>query len=166
MNTTKRQFALILILNLLLGIALVVGVHQTVEFVNTVSKLTINSANEFYTVFEEYLVTFLKLDIKIIFGVFGAIGVLFYDVLLIIGYASSFRFTKKKVCNSCSKRLIREQRLTGDRIVSYVIPVKRFRCVGCGQQYLKLDKPHHHSHEHESITVPESIQTEKIATPL
>lgn len=156
MNNSKRQIALILILNVSLGIALLFGVHKTIDFVNSLSHVTINSINGFSESLKEYVTTFLSLDIKLIFGIFGAIGIVFFDLYVVSGYLRSFKMTKKRVCKSCSKRLIREQRLTGDRIVSYIIPVKRFRCVGCGQHYLRLDNGQH-VHEHETIAVSDAI---------
>jgi len=161
MNTTKRQLLLIVILNATLGLALFFGVRQTVQFVNTISNLTIHSFNEFGSLFQDYALNFLRLDIKIIFGVLASIGIVFYDCLLILNYYKSFSFTSKKTCKSCSKRLIREQRLTGDRILSYIVPVKRFRCVGCGHQYLRLEKGGNHNHDH--VTVHDSsVQVEKV----
>ena len=161
MNTDKRQLLLIVILNATLGLALFFGIKQTVHFVNTISNVTIHSFNEFSTVFQTYALGFLSLDIKIIFGVLASIGIVFYDIVMMVSYFKSFALTSKKTCKSCSKRLIREQRLTGDRILSYVVPLKRFRCVGCGQQYLRLDNGGNHSHDHATAH-DSSVQTEKI----
>jgi len=150
MNTTKRQLLLIVILNATLGLALFFGVRQTVQFVNTISNLTIHSFNEFGSLFQDYALNFLRLDIKIIFGVLASIGIVFYDCLLILNYYKSFSFTSKKTCKSCSKRLIREQRLTGDRILSYIV-----------HQYLRLEKGGNHNHDH--VTVHDSsVQVEKV----
>lgn len=146
MDSLNRRVVLILILNIILGVALVIGINQSIAIVNFVSSITINSISGFAETFQAHFINFMKMDIKIIGGIFFCAFVVIYDVVLVAKWFSSFKFTSKKSCNSCAQRLIREQRQAADHVISVIVPVKRFRCVGCGQEYLKLEK---HAHQHE-----------------
>lgn len=146
MNSNYRQLVLIVVLNLIMVIALIIGVKQTISIVNFFSTLTISSLNELFESFQSHFINFMRLDIKLIAGILFCAFVVFYDLYLTFRWFTSFNFTAKKTCKSCSQRLIREQRLLGDRIISFILPVKRFRCVGCGAQYLKVER---HSKESE-----------------
>lgn len=140
-----------------MGIALIIGVKQTISIVNFFSTLTISSLSELFQAFQSHFINFMRLDIKLIGGIFFCAFVVFYDLYITFRWFSSFNFTTKKTCKSCSQRLIREQRVLGDRVISSVLPVKRFRCVGCGSQYLRVER-----HSKESDVLVDETNSVKV----
>lgn len=156
MNSNNRQLVIILALNIILGVTLLIGVHKTISILHFVSTLTISSATEIFSTLEARFIEFMRLDIKLIAGIFFSLFVVFYDVYLIIHWFTSFKFTSKKSCKSCSKHLIREQRVFADHVISAVVPVKRYRCVGCGQNYLKMEKSSG-THDHVADSATETV---------
>lgn len=158
MYKDKRQLLILLVLNLILGLALLIGIQKTIHILDFISGITISSFVELKEVISTYVLKFLSEDIKFIAGVLFGFGIVTYDIVVFFQWFNSFKFTTKKSCSSCNKKIIREQRNTADRLISTLIPVHRYRCVGCGQEYLKVHK--HHRHEHEVIVTP--LETEKI----
>ncbi|TNE72649.1 hypothetical protein EP331_06515 [bacterium] len=160
MNNDRRQLLILLVLNALLAFALAIGIQNTVKIVDFISGITFSSIVELKNIVFGKINLFLAKDIKIIAGTFLALGIIFYDLITFFKWLTSFKFTTAKACNSCSKKIIREHRRTGDRILSAIYPVARFRCVGCGQEYLKHDTGHHHTHDHVIVN---QVETEKIS---
>lgn len=158
MYKEKRQLLILLVLNLILGLALLIGIPKTVQIVDFISGITISSFVELKEITSTYVLKFLSEDIKYIAGVLFGFGIVIYDIIVFFKWFNSFKFTTKKFCTSCNKKIIREQRNTADRLISTLIPVHRYRCIGCGQEYLKVQK--RHRHEHEVVTTP--LETEKI----
>lgn len=139
MQTDKRNLFLLIFFNILLLLAISIGIHKSVQIVSNIASLTITSFAELKNVIIGYFNAFMRQDIKIIAGILFGLGIVVYDVYVVISYFNSFKFTNKKTCKSCSQRLIREQRRPFDKFISYFIQLKRYRCVGCGQEYLRLD---------------------------
>lgn len=129
-----------------------------------ISQLTLTSLNDFVGQVHAYAINFLAMDIKIVFGVIFCSIVITYDIYLFYRWFTSFKFTTRKKCTVCQKSLIRERRHLGDRILGVIIPLKRYRCIGCADEYL-IVSPDKHKHaesltsEHATITVHSNSQS-------
>lgn len=140
MEVSPKKIIGFIVINVVVFATLVVGVQQASLFVNWISGITIESASKLFAVIETGIISFLANDLKIVFGVIFCASVITYDIFLLWRWFASFKFTTSKKCGECRKSLIREQRRTGDRILSMFLGVKRYRCVGCASEYLIFDR--------------------------
>lgn len=81
--------------------------------------------------------TLLELDRFFLIGILLGASLLAYDVKIVSAWVYGFSFTKKNRCSSCNIKLIRKERESLDRFLSYLLPVHRYVCIGCGKEYLK-----------------------------
>lgn len=120
---------------------------------------TITTVTEFLNQLVLLFRNLLSQDPGYLFGLLFCFGVIVYDMKLIGSWWGSFHFAKEKKCSSCRQKMYREQRQMFDRILSFVSPVKRYRCVGCGKEYL-IKRKHTETPvpSSDSVAVRESVK--------
>lgn len=147
MQSSIYKRILLILANALMVAGILIGYHQAYDiilsFINTVS-LTATDVTELV---KRTAYTILSQEKPILFGGIFSASVISYDIILLWRWITSFRFTREKVCKDCSQKMIREQRQPIDRFISNFVTVKRYRCIGCGQEYLIADKLEKHDTE-------------------
>lgn len=134
-----KKVVAFIIMNTILLVSLAMGIHAAIDLATQIGNTTSGSIYEFVKIAQDFIITFLSQDIKIIIAVIAIASIISYDIWLFWRWFNSFGLTRDHQCTRCKKHIIREHRRPGDRLISVVIPLKRFRCVGCGKEYLKAD---------------------------
>jgi|AntRauTorcE11898_2_1112593.scaffolds.fasta_scaffold19425_2 hypothetical protein len=147
MEFSAKKAAVFIGLNLIVFVSLFLGISKAAGIIDHISHLTLSSFSEIVDQVTFYTTSFLSMDIKIVFGVIFCSFVVTYDIYLFFRWFSSFKFTSRKTCSVCQKGMIRERRRLGDRLLGLMLPIKRYRCIGCADEYLIVSS---HTHVHVS----------------
>ncbi len=147
---------------LLLNAFMIVGLMLGFGFLQEVAISLYEAGFQTYSDFKDSLTahatSFLSQETHILFGIIFCVGVITYDAMLFISWLRSFRFTKTKSCKRCHHKIIREPRSGVDRLVSFVIALKRYRCVGCGKEYLMMQRSDKHAPAPSSQAQPSMVR--------
>jgi len=139
-GTNLFKIAFLIVAHLLLIVAAIVGYKQiylAFHEITLFSNIALSNIIENSKALFHYL---MALDTYMLMGTLFTAGLLSYDITMLGKWACSFKFTKDTKCNKCSRRLIREPRQPIDRFISFIIPLMRFRCVACNDEYLVIKK--------------------------
>lgn len=130
----------ILALNTLMIVGLLMGFGVIQEAAIALFESTGQTLSTFKATIAEGVTFLFSLDPLYFFGVIFCVGVISYDVVLIYSWLRTVSFTTSKYCNNCRNKIIREPRKPIDRFISLMISLKRYRCIGCGKEYLKVQR--------------------------
>lgn len=147
MEFSARKATVFIGLNVIVFASLILGISEAAGIIDQISNITLTSFNELVQQVGAYVTAFLSMEIKIVFGVIFCSLVITYDIYLLFRWFSSFKFTSSKTCSVCQKGMIRERRRPGDRILGVLLPIKRYRCIGCADEYLIIS-----SHKHSDFS--------------
>ncbi len=123
---------------MIIGLLLGFGVIQ--EAAIALYESTGQTLGEFKSAIAHGVSFLFSLETHYLMGAAFCAGVITYDVVLIYSWLRTVSFTTSKYCNNCRNKLIREPRKPMDRFVSLMISLKRYRCIGCGKEYLKVQR--------------------------
>ena len=140
MNRNYSKVTIFILVNVVTAIGFLLGFSEVYTIFTGLLDIFRESASGITASLQSSWAFLTSLNEAILFGAIFCAGVLAFDLTLIISWMRSFRITETKKCRNCSHKLIREQRQALDRLLSYIIPVRRYRCVGCGSQYLMTKK--------------------------
>lgn len=138
---SKLGKALVVIgLNALMIVGILLGFGFLKESLVFLVELSTQTYSDFKTSIAITAKNILSLESHVLFGSLFCIGVISYDIMLLTSWIRSFSLTNSKNCKRCHHKIIREPRTGIDRLFSYIISLKRYRCVGCGKEYLILQR--------------------------
>jgi DNA-directed RNA polymerase subunit RPC12/RpoP len=140
MNSKKVKNITLLVANLLVFGVLFAGYHTAYEWAISAYGQITGTVDSLWKSIYLMVHQILSLEKPLLLGAMFSSAILSYDIILIARWIMSFRFTSERACRHCGHKLIRERRQPIDRIISRIIPVKRFRCVGCSREYLMTDR--------------------------
>jgi len=120
-------------------VVLIIGYDQANIIVqNLISYLT-SASNEIFIDAKILFFQGMSLEKHLLLGALFIAGLLAFDIVSISKWLKSFSFAKSKCCKNCERKLIREPRQPIDRFLSYIVSLKRYRCIACNDEYLIVD---------------------------
>ena len=122
---------------MVIGIA--IGYHKVYDLTTGFVESIYSTTHTLQHLLKTTLLKVISQEKPILLGSLFTAGVISYDIVMFINWMRSFNFTTSRRCKKCNHKLIREQRVFLDRILSSLIPLKRYRCVGCSKEYLIFD---------------------------
>ena len=141
MNSKKATLLKILqlsVAHLAMIIVFIIGYDQAYALIQELVFYTGSSSQEIFANAKKIFFQVMSLEKHVLFGSFFISGLIAYDIASIALWFSSFSFTRSKRCKNCERKLVREARQPIDRFVSYLVPLKRYRCIACDDEYLLL----------------------------
>lgn len=153
-NILKILF--LILINVMMIAGIILGYSNLFDISLFWALTTITSATELISQSISMFNQLMAQDPGFLFGIFFCFTVIVYDLKVFATWFNSFKITSEKKCASCQQRVYREKRQFLDRILSLAISVKRYRCVGCGKEYLISTK------KAEEQRVPQNTATQKI----
>ncbi len=140
MTESIFKFFTLIAANILLIAGVILGYGVMFDTSLFVALTAINTVNEALSYSHASLINLISNEPGLLFGFLFCFAVVVYDLKLLISWWRSFSFTKQKKCTVCAQKMYRETRKPLDRFLSFVVPVKRYRCVGCGKEHLITKK--------------------------
>ena len=129
----------LIIAHLVLIMIFLIGYEQALALFQELTNYVSNSSKDILTSVQQLYTQFASLETYILFGGFFVAGLLAYDIVCVGKWLNSFSFSKNKCCDACQRKLVREPRQPIDRFLSYIVLIKRYRCIACNKEYLVVD---------------------------
>jgi len=120
-------------------VVLMFGYDQAYNIFQSMVAYAGNSWQDMFSGAKNFYFHVMSLDKHVLFGSIFIAGLLAYDIVSIGKWLSSFSLTTTRRCNHCKRKLVREPRQPIDRFVSFIISLKRYRCIACNDEYLYID---------------------------
>ena len=117
-------------------VVFIYGYDQAYAMFQAFASYAGSSSQEIFTSAKKIYFQVMSLEKPILFGSLFIAGLIAYDIVSLAQWFSSFSFTQTKRCKKCERKLVREPRQPIDRFVSYLVPLKRYRCIACNDEYL------------------------------
>lgn len=136
---------------------LVMGFESAFAIITDVIKIVSKNTVSAYGVVTNVYNHVISLDRFFLVGSGMGAALLFYDMHVLSKWFFGFTFVDERQCKSCQIKLVRKEREQLDHWLSYIFPVRRFICIGCGKQYLRADRGHKKHHK-----VPKSAKTAEV----
>lgn len=138
---------------------IIIGYHKAYDLTTGVIETIYSATNNLQLTLKDLLIQLLSQEKPILLGSIFTASVISYDLILFYQWLTSFKFTRSRHCKKCNHKLIREQRVFMDRALSSLLPLKRYRCIGCGQEYLIVD------HLDKKNSATSGTEMEKVKVP-
>ena len=129
----------LIIAHLVMVIGIVLGYNVVFDLITSAADHLTREALSFAAIAKSAFHYVMGLDSYVKLGALFTAAIISYDLVSLYRWITSFRITKTRTCSHCSQKLIREHRQNLDRMLSHLIPLKRYRCLGCSREYLMLD---------------------------
>jgi hypothetical protein len=139
MKTQRYKTILLTAAHVVIALGLLAGYETSIAIIKFLTGTVSTNASTVTSSAKGIYTRIVQLDPIILYAAIGGVLLLAYDLKLVGGWFSSFRFASSRQCKRCKIKTIRTERQPMDRVLSVVFPVKRFVCLGCGKQYLMPD---------------------------
>lgn len=156
-SNQKLRLLLFATVHLAFVFGLVLGFETAFVIISEAIKIVSKNTTSALGVITNLYNHVISLDRFFLVGTGMGAALLFYDIQVLSKWFFGFTFIEERQCKSCQIKLVRKERVQLDHWLSYIYPVRRFLCIGCGKQYLRVDNGHKKHHK-----VPKSVKPAEV----